>query len=128
MEDRRSGAMRLLALLAAFERADGPLSFGELTKAADLAPSTARRLLGELLDWGGVERTTFGQYRLGPRLRRAPSEPCAGRPPGANTDPRRAHGGPASSPDARARRWAAGWPRTRGAGPPPSSRPGDVRC
>ncbi|WP_028921779.1 helix-turn-helix domain-containing protein [Pseudonocardia acaciae] len=62
--------MRLLALLAAFERGDDTLGFGELADAAELPPSTAHRLVRDLLGWGALERTSSGRYRIGERLRR----------------------------------------------------------
>jgi DNA-binding IclR family transcriptional regulator len=66
--DRRSGAGRIFALLEVFETDPGPLSLSELGRRAGLPVSTTHRLVGELQDWGALERTDDGGYRLGQRV------------------------------------------------------------
>lgn len=58
---------RALTLLTAFGPGDAVLSLAELSRRTGLAKSTAHRLLGELAEWGLVERGPDG-IRLGMRL------------------------------------------------------------
>src|SRR6185503_1831441 len=44
------------------------MTLSELARQAGLPLSTAHRLLGELVEWGAVERTDSGYYRIGLRL------------------------------------------------------------
>jgi len=67
MEDRKSVLARGLRLLDAFGPADTELTLTELAHRARLPKPTAYRLLGELVAWGGLERTDHG-YRLSMRL------------------------------------------------------------
>ncbi len=66
--DERSGGTRLLDVLAAFEGSAGELTVQEIAHAAALPASTTYRLVRDLVDWGGLERTTNTRYRVGRRL------------------------------------------------------------
>lgn len=56
-------------MIAAFERpGSAELGLGEIADRAGLPLSTTHRLVGELAEWGGFERTDSGRYRLGMRL------------------------------------------------------------
>jgi DNA-binding IclR family transcriptional regulator len=59
---------RLLSLLDAY--GDGHVAFtlSELSRRTGLPLTTAHRLAGELLQWGGLERGADGKYRIGLRL------------------------------------------------------------
>jgi DNA-binding IclR family transcriptional regulator len=63
----KSVLARGLRLLDAFGSADAELTLAELAARTGLPKPTAHRLLGELVRWGGVERTERG-YRLSLRL------------------------------------------------------------
>jgi len=59
---------RAFTLLTAFRPGDGELGLAELCRRTAIAKPTAHRLLGELAEWGIVERTDTGTWRLGLRL------------------------------------------------------------
>jgi IclR family transcriptional regulator, acetate operon repressor len=59
---------RAFTLLTAFRAGDSELSLAELCRRTGIAKPTAHRLLGELAEWGVVERTETGAVRLGLRL------------------------------------------------------------
>jgi DNA-binding IclR family transcriptional regulator len=59
---------RAFTLLTAFRPGDGELSLAEMCRRTAIAKPTAHRLLGELADWGIVERSGTGTWRLGLRL------------------------------------------------------------
>jgi DNA-binding IclR family transcriptional regulator len=59
---------RAFTLLTAFRPGDGELTLAELARRTGIAKPTAHRLLGELAEWGAVERTPNGALRLGLRL------------------------------------------------------------
>jgi DNA-binding IclR family transcriptional regulator len=63
----RTSTSRVLALLEAFG-GGAPMSLTELAAKSKLPVSTAHRLLGELVEWGGVERNFDGRYQVGGRL------------------------------------------------------------
>lgn len=70
---RRPGATgpvlgRALRLLAAFGPTRPLMTLSQIARQAGLPPSTAHRLLGELVAWGALERDTDGCYRIGLRL------------------------------------------------------------
>jgi DNA-binding IclR family transcriptional regulator len=67
-EPGRTTTSRVLALLGAFGPDDTELSLAELCRRTGLAPATAHRLVGELVGWGGLERTGGHHYRIGLRL------------------------------------------------------------
>ena len=52
---------------------------GSITRATGLSPATAHRILAELVDWGAVERTGRGRYRIGLHLWRLGSLAPQGR-------------------------------------------------
>ncbi|MGI5347281.1 IclR family transcriptional regulator [Streptomyces sp. CA-250714] len=64
----QSVSRRLLAVLDCFDVAHPALSLTEVAKQSGLPLSTARRLITELCDWGGLERLDDGRYRIGIRL------------------------------------------------------------
>ncbi|MGH3643394.1 MAG: IclR family transcriptional regulator [Mycobacterium sp.] len=59
---------RLLAVLDCFDVGHRALTLTEIAKGAQLPLSTARRLIMELVAWGGLERVPDGSYRVGMRL------------------------------------------------------------
>jgi DNA-binding IclR family transcriptional regulator len=59
---------RTLHLLDAFSPERTALTLTELARQAGLPPSTAYRMLGDLVDWGALERGEDGAYRVGLRL------------------------------------------------------------
>jgi DNA-binding IclR family transcriptional regulator len=59
---------KLLALLDVFSYECGALSLSELARRTGLPLTTAHRLVGELVRWGGLERGEDGRYRIGLRL------------------------------------------------------------
>ncbi|MGE0782700.1 IclR family transcriptional regulator [Mycolicibacterium sp.] len=59
---------RLLAVLDCFDVDHRELTLTEIAQRTGLALSTARRLIGELTEWGGLERLPSGGYRVGVRL------------------------------------------------------------
>lgn len=63
----RSVLARGLRLLDAFGSADAELTLTELSARTGLPKPTAYRMLRELVEWGGIERTATG-YRLSMRL------------------------------------------------------------
>lgn len=67
---RRSVSARLLSILDCFDVEHPELTLTEIASAAELPLSTARRLIMELVEWGGLERLPEGTYRIGTRLRR----------------------------------------------------------
>jgi DNA-binding IclR family transcriptional regulator len=65
-EPGRSTIDRLLTLLDVFDGAD--LNLAEIAERSGLPLTTTHRMLAALEQWGGVERTPSGQYRVGVRL------------------------------------------------------------
>jgi DNA-binding IclR family transcriptional regulator len=63
-----SVSRRLLAVLDCFDGEDPWLTLTEVARRSGLPLSTARRLLGELTAWGGLERRDDGRYGIGLRL------------------------------------------------------------
>jgi DNA-binding IclR family transcriptional regulator len=59
---------RALALLGAFDVHHRRLSLTELAERAGLPMPTAHRLVGELVAWGALARTSTGEYVVGRRL------------------------------------------------------------
>lgn len=59
---------KVLALLGAFDATHRELTLTELARRAGLTVSTAYRRACELTDWGALERTDDGRYRVGLRL------------------------------------------------------------
>lgn len=68
IEPGRSTASRVLAILASFESAGGPLSLSAIAVKSGLPLTTAHRLTGELVEWGALLRGEDGRYQVGIRL------------------------------------------------------------
>jgi DNA-binding IclR family transcriptional regulator len=66
----RTGSVlaRGLKLLGAFTERRTTMTLSELARHSGLPLSTAHRLLADLVEWGAVERTDSGCYRVGLRL------------------------------------------------------------
>lgn len=65
---RRTVAARVLSLLEAFAHGGGVLSLTELSRYTGLPLTTTHRLVGEMVAWGGLERTDGRRYRLTTKL------------------------------------------------------------
>lgn len=59
---------RVLRVLAAFSAEHPEIGLTELSRRARLPLTTTHRLVGELADWGALERGADGRYRVGLRL------------------------------------------------------------
>jgi len=59
---------RALSVFAAFENSVGPLSVGRIASRSGLPRSTAYRLVHELEEWGGLDKTIDGKYQIGMRI------------------------------------------------------------
>lgn len=59
---------RVLSILAVFEKSLSPRSLTEISHETGLALSTTHRLIGELEQWGAVQRDDHGRYQIGLRL------------------------------------------------------------
>ncbi|MFD4253374.1 IclR family transcriptional regulator [Amycolatopsis thermoflava] len=64
----QSVSRRLLTVLDCFDVAHPALTLTEVAGRSGLPLSTARRLIAELREWGGLERLDDGRYRIGIRL------------------------------------------------------------
>lgn len=64
----RTVTSRVLAILAALETTDGPLTLTEIARAAGLPLATAHRLVAELAEHRCLERDADGGYQVGLRL------------------------------------------------------------
>lgn len=64
----RSVTSKALAILEAFEALGSPLSLSQIAEATSLPLSTCHRLVGELCEWGAVDRDGNGRYHVGLRL------------------------------------------------------------
>ena len=68
MGSSRSVTDKVLAMLAAFSPDAVELSLTDIAVRADLSLPTAHRRAAELVEWGALERTPTGRYRIGLRL------------------------------------------------------------
>ena len=59
---------RVLAVLATFSAAHPDLTLTEISRRTGLPLTTAHRIVGELAEWGALERAADGRYRVGLRL------------------------------------------------------------
>jgi DNA-binding IclR family transcriptional regulator len=64
----RSTVARALGVLAVFGDARLELTLSEIARHAGLPLTTAHRIVGELVRWGALERTSRGGYQVGLRL------------------------------------------------------------
>lgn len=67
-EPKRSVLGRVFEVLDCFDRADPEQSISEVCRRTGLPSATVHRLLASLVEWGAVERTSRGCYRLGTHL------------------------------------------------------------
>jgi DNA-binding IclR family transcriptional regulator len=63
-----TAAGRVLAVLSAFGPAHPSLTLSEISRRSGLTLTTTHRLVGELRQWGGLERGPDGRYGIGLRL------------------------------------------------------------
>lgn len=64
----RTVVMKATMILDAFAGNRVAMSLSDLARATGLPPSTVHRIAGELVTWGGLERTPSGDYAVGIRL------------------------------------------------------------
>jgi DNA-binding IclR family transcriptional regulator len=67
-KDHSSAAGRMLAVLEAFGPEHSSLTLSEISRRSGLSLTTTHRLVGELRDWGALERAPDGRYGIGLRL------------------------------------------------------------
>ncbi|MGY1642753.1 IclR family transcriptional regulator [Geodermatophilus sp. SYSU D00703] len=63
-----TAAGRVLAVLSAFGPTHPSLTLSEISRRSGLTLTTTHRLVGELRQWGGLERGPDGRYAIGLRL------------------------------------------------------------
>lgn len=64
----RSVVSKMLGILEVFTGDRTEWSLSEIARASGLPTSTVHRLIQELVEWGGLERTRDGKYTVGLRL------------------------------------------------------------
>jgi DNA-binding IclR family transcriptional regulator len=67
-KDNPSAAGRMLAVLEAFGPTHLSLTLSEISRRSGLSLTTTHRLVGELREWGALERAPDGRYGIGLRL------------------------------------------------------------
>lgn len=67
-EPRLTAAGRVLAVLATFGPHHEKLSLSDISRRSGLTLTTTHRLVGELREWGALERDDVGKYAIGLRL------------------------------------------------------------
>lgn len=60
-----SAPQKVFAVLDALYRARRPMSLSAIGRSSTLPLTTVHRILGELVEWGGLERDERGKYRIG---------------------------------------------------------------
>jgi DNA-binding IclR family transcriptional regulator len=75
----RTVLSRAFAILDTFADAGPEQTHSSITRATGLSPATAHRVLAQLVEWGAVERTGRGRYRIGLHLWRLGSLAPQGR-------------------------------------------------
>jgi DNA-binding IclR family transcriptional regulator len=68
VSEKMTAAGRVLAILDAFSDRNDSLTLSEISRLAGLTLPTAHRLVGELTDWGALERQASGQYTVGLKI------------------------------------------------------------
>lgn len=63
-----TAAQRVLSVLGVFDQEHLVLTLSEISRRADLSLSTAHRLVGELREWGALDRREDGRYTIGMRI------------------------------------------------------------
>ncbi|MFI7452927.1 IclR family transcriptional regulator [Nonomuraea sp. NPDC049714] len=66
--ERRSVLRRALRILDIFQDAEDGLSLSEISRRSGVPLTTTHRIVGELQEWGALERDDSGDYRIGLRL------------------------------------------------------------
>ena len=66
--DSSSVTSRALSVLSAFENSPGALSVSRISQRSGLPLSTTYRLVHELEEWGGLDKTADGKYQVGMRI------------------------------------------------------------
>jgi len=66
--DHASVTSRALSVLSAFENSPGALSVSRISQRSGLPLSTTYRLVHELEEWGGLDKTADGKYQVGMRI------------------------------------------------------------
>ncbi|GGH44444.1 IclR family transcriptional regulator [Microbacterium album] len=67
-ETRLTAAQRVLAILEVFDQDHLVLTLSEISRRSGLSLSTTHRLVGELRQWGALERSEDGRYAIGMRV------------------------------------------------------------
>lgn len=63
-----TAAQRALAILECFDQDHLLLTLSEISRRSTLSLSTTHRLVGELREWGALERVPDGRYAIGMRI------------------------------------------------------------
>lgn len=67
-DERRSVLRRALRILDTFEQVRTGLRLSEISRRSGVPLTTTHRIVGELREWGALERDDTGVYRVGLRL------------------------------------------------------------
>lgn len=67
-KERMTAGQRMLAVLEVFGPDDLSLTLSEISRRSGLTLSTTHRLVGELRDWGALDRGPDGRYSVGLRI------------------------------------------------------------
>src|SRR4051795_4171439 len=67
-KENPSAAGRMLAVLGAVSQTHSSLTLSEISRRSGLSLTTTHRLVGELREWGALERDPDGRYAIGLRL------------------------------------------------------------